>query len=87
MANCKYFEKTLKTQNCIEEETKSKAYSGNACYMVSFSSEYLPHLFSEIVKIEMQTTITLVLLCGRRTCSVTLSKGLRVFLLCSGIGW
>jgi hypothetical protein len=37
--NYKYFKRALKTQNCIDEETKSRTYSGNACYVVSFSSE------------------------------------------------
>jgi len=43
MANCKYFKTTLKTQNYIHEEVKNRVYPGNACCVVSFSSECRTH--------------------------------------------
>jgi hypothetical protein len=56
MANCKYFKTTLKIQNYIDEETKSKAYSGNAYYVVYFSLVYL--FIRSVTYVALDTSIT-----------------------------
>jgi len=77
----KYSGTTLKNQNSIQEEIKSRLKSGNACYhsvqnLLSYS------LLSKNLKIEIYRTIILpVVLYGSKTWSLTLreERRLRVF--------
>jgi hypothetical protein len=72
---------TLKDQNCMHEEIKSKLNSGNACYH-SVQSLLSSRLLSRNLKVKIYKIIILpVVLYGRETWSLTSSEehGLRVF--------
>jgi hypothetical protein len=77
----RYLGTTLKNQNSIQEEIKSRLKSGSSCYhwvqdLVSYS------LLSKDTKIKIYRTVILsVVLCGCGTWSVTLREEhrLRVF--------
>jgi len=72
---------TLKNQNSLQEEIKSRLKSGNACYH-SVQNILSSSLLSKNLKIKIFRTIILpVVLCGCETWSLTLREEcrLRVF--------
>ena len=81
MEQFKYLGKTLTNQNSIQEETKSRRNSGNACYH-SVQNLLSSSLLSNNLKIKIYRTIILpVVLYGGGTWSLTLREEhrLRVF--------
>jgi len=77
----RYLGTTLKNQNSIQEEIKSRLKSGNACYH-SVQDVLSSSLRSKNIKIKKQrTTILHVVLYGCETWSLTLreERGLREF--------
>jgi len=73
-----YLGTTLKYQNFIQEEIKSKLNSGNACYY-SVGNILSSSLLWKNLKIKLhRTTIFPVVLCGCETWSVTLREELRL---------
>jgi hypothetical protein len=69
---------TLKNQNFIQEETKSRFKSGNACYH-SVHSLLSSGMLSNNLKIKIYRNIILpVVLCGCETWSLTLREKLRL---------
>ena len=52
----RYLGKTLRNQNSIQEEIKSRLKSGNACYH-SVQNLLSPSLLSKNIKIKIYTTI------------------------------
>ena len=77
----KYLGTTLKNQNFIQEEIKSRCKSGNVCYH-SVQNLWSSSLLSKNLKIKIyRTTILLVVLYGCETWSLTLREEfkLRVF--------
>jgi hypothetical protein len=77
----KYPGTTLRDQNCMHEEIKSRLNSGNACYR-SVHSLLSSRLLSRKSKVKMYKTVILqVVLYGCETWSVTLMEEhrLRVF--------
>jgi hypothetical protein len=70
----KYLGTTLTDQNCIQEETKGRLNSGNACYH-SVQSLLSSRLLSRNVKVKVyKTTILPVVLYGCETWSLTLRE-------------
>jgi hypothetical protein len=81
LSQFEYFGTTVTNQNLIQEETKRRLNSGNACYD-SVQSLLSSRLLSENLKIRIYKTIILpVVLYGCQTWSLTLKKEhrLRVF--------
>jgi hypothetical protein len=77
----KYLRTTLKNQNSIHEQIKSRLKSGNACY--HFVQNVLSSsLLSKNIKLKIyRNKILLVVLCGCKTWSLklTVERKLRVF--------
>jgi len=77
----KYLVTSLTNQNCIQEETKSRLKSGNACYH-SVQNILSSSLLSKNIKINIYRNLILyVVLYGYETWSLTLREEhcLRVF--------
>ena len=78
MEEFKYLGTTLRNQNSIQEESKSRLKSGNACYH-SVQNILFSSLLSKYIKIKIYRTIILpVDLYGCETWSLTLSEERRV---------
>jgi len=70
----KYLGTTLKNQNSIHEEIKSRLNSGNACYR-AVQNLLSSSLLSKNIKIKIRRTVILpVVLFGCGTWSLTLRK-------------
>jgi len=70
----KYLGTTLMYQNSVQEESKSRLKSGNACYHL-MQDLLLSSLLSNNIKIKISITITLpVVLYGCQTWSLMLNK-------------